>query len=158
MGAWNFVVLGLLAVLVLPLAENILAGKEFPGALRFAFLGATVAVGILNYLPTRLAGAALLVALACAGEMIVLCAADLGQDRLDALDLLARACLVLAPWTAWASWRRSAPANRFDRLWLDFRNRFGLVWGQRIREQFNHSARHAGWQVWLSWQGLLTWK
>src|SRR5438128_6745252 len=57
-GVWNFVVLGLLAVLLLPLAENILAGKESWGTLRFAFLGATLAVGILNYLPTRLAGAA----------------------------------------------------------------------------------------------------
>ena len=154
-GAWNFVVLGLLAVLVWPLAEKIFANKESLGTLRFAFLGATVAVGILNYLPTRMVGASLLLALASAGEMIVLCAPELGADRLDAIDLLAQACLVLTPWTAWASWQgRSTPTNRFDQLWLHFRNRFGLVWGQRVREQFNHSARHAGWHVWLSWQGL----
>jgi len=123
--------------------------------LRFAFLGSTVVVGILNYLPTRMAGAALFLALAGAGEIIVLCAPELGADRLDAIDLLAQACLVLTPWTAWASWQgRSTPTNRFDQLWLHFRNRFGLVWGQRVREQFNHSARHAGWPVWLSWQGL----
>ena len=154
-GAWNFVVLGLLAVQVLPLAEQILANKESFGSLRFAFLGATVAVGILNYLPTRLAGAALLLTLACSGEMIVLCAPEIGQARLTAIDLLAQACLVLTPWAAWASWRKPKTSHiLFDRLWLYFRNRFGLVWGQRVREQFNHSARNNGWQVWLSWQGL----
>jgi len=154
-GAWNFVVLGLLAVQVLPLAEQILANNESFGSLRFAFLGATVAVGILNYLPTRLAGAALLLTLACAGEMVVLCAPEIGQARLTAIDHLAQTCLVLTPWAAWASWRKPKHThNLFDRIWLHFRNRFGLVWGQRVREQFNHSARNNGWQVWLSWQGL----
>jgi hypothetical protein len=154
-GAWNFVVLGLLAVLVLPLAEKILADKDSLGTLRFAFLGATVAIGVLNYLPTRLAGAALFLSLACTGEMVVLCAPDLGRDRLEAVDLLAQVCLVLVPWTAWVSWqRRLPPPNRFDQLWLHFRNRFGLFWGQRVRDQFNSSARHAGWHVWLSWRGL----
>jgi hypothetical protein len=154
-GAWNFVVLGLLAVHVLPLAEQILANKDSFGTLRFAFLGATVTVGILNYLPTRLAPAVLLLALACAGEIVVLCAPEVGQVRLAAIDLFAQICLVLTPWAAWGSWRRRTVAdNLFDRLWLHFRNRFGLVWGQRVREQFNHSARNNGWPVWLSWQGL----
>jgi hypothetical protein len=123
--------------------------------LRFAFLGATVAVGVLNYLPTRLVGAAFLLALGCAGELIVLCAPDIGQARLTAIDLFGQICLALTPWAAWGSVRRRwAGHNQFDRLWLHFRDRFGLVWGQRVREQFNHSARNNGWQVWLSWQGL----
>lgn len=154
-GAWNFVVLGLLVILLLPLAEQILADKESFGTLRFAFLGATLAVGILNYLPTRFAGAALILAVACAGEMIVLCAPSLGREKLDAIDLVSHLLLALIPWIAWLEWRRGTPPlNEFDRLWLHFRNRFGLVWGQRVREQFNHSARHAGWPVWLSWRGL----
>jgi hypothetical protein len=153
-GAWNFVVVGLLAVMVLPLAENILAGKESFGTIRFVFLGATVTVGILNYLPTRLWEAALAMALACAGELTVLCAADYDRDTVQVIDFLALAFLALVPWTAWGAWRREVSGSQFDRLWLAFRNRFGLVWGQRVREQFHHSARHARWPVWLSWQGL----
>jgi hypothetical protein len=62
----------------------------------------------------------------------------------------------LAPWAGWFGWRRGyAPASEFDRIWLDFRNRFGLVWGQRVREQFNRAAAHAGWPITLYWQGLL---
>ena len=42
----------------------------------------------------------------------------------------------------------------FDREWLLFRDRFGLLWSQRVREQFNQAARHAGWPVYLRWSGL----
>jgi hypothetical protein len=49
---------------------------------------------------------------------------------------------------------RRPPRAEFDRLWSDFRDRFGLVWGQRVREQFNRSAANADWPVYLYWQGL----
>jgi hypothetical protein len=39
-------------------------------------------------------------------------------------------------------------------MWLDFRDRWGLVWGQRVREQFNHAAENAGWPIQLRWLGL----
>jgi hypothetical protein len=41
-----------------------------------------------------------------------------------------------------------------DRLWLDFRDAWGLLWGQRVREQFNRAADNAGWPVTLTWGGL----
>jgi hypothetical protein len=41
-----------------------------------------------------------------------------------------------------------------DRAWLSFRDRFGLVWSQRLREQFNRSAANSGWPVMLTWKGL----
>ena len=44
--------------------------------------------------------------------------------------------------------------HEFDRWWLTFRDRFGVVWGQRLREQFNQSAKHSNWQVNLTWLGL----
>src|SRR4051812_20358790 len=45
--AWNLVVAGLLAVLLLPLAEGFLTGTVVPtGGVRLFFLGVTVAVGI----------------------------------------------------------------------------------------------------------------
>jgi hypothetical protein len=30
-----------------------------------------------------------------------------------------------------------------------------VVWGQRVREQFNRSAANAGWPVALHWYGLV---
>src|SRR5262249_55111939 len=48
--AWNFVVLGLLAVLLLPLAEGLLTGGRGQlDGVRAVFLAGTVAVGVLNY-------------------------------------------------------------------------------------------------------------
>src|SRR5205085_1522448 len=60
--AWNFVVLGLLVVLLLPLAEGF--GRLHLSWPRLLFLAGTLAVGFLNYLPTRLGPAALLMAAA----------------------------------------------------------------------------------------------
>jgi hypothetical protein len=154
-GAWNFVILGLLAVMVLPLAEGLLALADPLGPVRTVFLGATLAVGILNYLPTCMAAAVFLLALGCGGEMIVLYLPDLDSGGRNGVNVLALVCLGLVPWTAQWSWRRSSPPrSEFDRLWLDFRNRFGLVWAQRTREQFNRAVDHASWPVHLYWQGL----
>ncbi len=155
-GPWNFVVAGLLAVLLLPFAESGVTGKPLHlDGVRIVFLAATLAVGIVNYLPTRLAGAALLVALGCALEVFVLTGpahnVSVTYRRWPALSLWPG----LVPWLALMLLRTRAPAgSSFDRLWLDFRDRFGLVWAQRVREQFNRSAHHAGWPVVLRWQGL----
>jgi hypothetical protein len=51
---------------------------------------------------------------------------------------------------------RGSSGTEFDRLWLGYRDRFGFVWGQRMREQFNRAAHHAGWPVVLRWPGLRT--
>lgn len=148
-GAWNLVVAGLLAVLLLPLAEGVVRSEEWHlDGIRLFFLAATVAVGIINYLPTRLGPAALLLAVVCVWVM--------GGFGLDAqpIWLRARWLIVLVPWVALIGIRRVPPASPFDPLWLDFRDRYGLVWGQRLREQFNHSAAHANWPVRLRWRGL----
>src|SRR5881392_2851339 len=51
--AWNFVVVGLLAVLLLPLAEGALTGIPVQlGAVRTAFLIVLLGTVIVNYAPT----------------------------------------------------------------------------------------------------------
>ena len=152
-GAWNFVVLGLLAVMLLPLVEGLL-GVNSLSALRSWFLALTVAVGVVNYLPTRLWAEALLLALGCGWEIALLAEpAGLGMPEWCEPGWL---CLAVAPWVAYLNWRRAVPPRTaFDRLWWEFRNRYGLVWGQRVREQFNRAASHAGWPVQLHWLGLL---
>lgn len=155
-GAWNFVVAGLLAILLLPIAESLVAGGELRlEGPRLIFLSATLAVIILNYLPTRLAPAALLLAAGCALEILRLAGSEAIVERLEQSHAPVCLLIALTPWAALERlWRQPAPDSEFDRVWLDFRDRWGLVWGQRVREQFNSSAVHAGWPVVLRWGGL----
>jgi hypothetical protein len=148
-GAWNFVVVGLLVVLMRPLAEGF--GTLHLSGGHLAFLAATLAVALLNYLPTRLAPGVLLLGAGCATEWAWL--AGLGPVETAAAWgwILAGA----APWAALVSCSRHRGAvTEFDRLWLAYRDRFGLVWGQRVRDQFNRAAAHASWPLVLSWEGL----
>jgi hypothetical protein len=152
-GAWNFVVGGLLAVLLLPLVRGL---EDLPhNPPQAVFLAATVAVGVLNYLPTRLAPAALLLAVGCGLDLFRLAAAGERPEALDRAAAVSHLSLALSPWAALAQLRRRAAApSVFDAIWLDFRDRYGLFWAQRTREQFNRAAANAGWSVRLYWQGL----
>jgi hypothetical protein len=152
-GAWNFVVVALLAVMLLPLAESMVVGRSLQTGSRLVLLGCTLAVGVINYLPTRLGPAALFLAAGCAAEALTLATSDTRDGKL--MVLTGRVLIALAPWVAFTAMRlRPPPVSEFDRLWLDFRDRFGLFWGQRVREQFNHSAAHAGWPLYLRWRSL----
>jgi hypothetical protein len=150
-GAWNFVVLGLLGVLLMPLALfGLVGGPVLHGASGLFLLG-ILAVGVLNYLPTRLCRAALFVGLGCVGVFLQLMFPNSVYSWLAVLSWYLAA---LAPWVAFFSWKRRDTSSAFDTLWLDFRDRYGLFWGQRVREQFNASVTHSGLPVRLGWQGL----
>jgi hypothetical protein len=151
--AWNFVVAGLFAVMVLPIIETHVIGTRSLDGLRVFFLAATIAVGIVNYLPTRLAPAAFLLAIVCAGEITSL----VGPSwLLEPYPVIFDVLVTAVPWIAWISVRRhDAAYSAFDRLWLSFRDRWGLVWSQRVREQFNNAAEHSGWPIKLMWHGLV---
>jgi hypothetical protein len=153
--AWNGVVAALLAVNLLPLAESLLGlGILQLNIFRLTCLAGTLAVGVLNYLPTHFAPAALTLLLGCALELTSLVpSAHLGKDYRLVFEL-GWIPIVFTPWVAYLSICRRPAASEFDRLWLDFRDRFGFVWAQRLREQFNRSAANTGWPVVLRWQGL----
>jgi hypothetical protein len=151
--AWNFVVLGLFAVMVWPLVESLFIGRDVADPLRIFFMAATIAIGILNYLPTRLAPVALLVAGACAAEMVLVFAPAWWPN--EAAPMITTFLFAAIPWLAWSCLRKhAAKLSPVDRLWLDFRDAWGLLWGQRVREQFNRAAENAGYPVTLTWSGL----
>jgi hypothetical protein len=151
--AWNFVVLAQLALLLLPLAEGL--GDVRLDPLRLIFLGGTLMVGFLNYLPTRLAAAVMCGAIGCGVEIALLRSAPACGPLLERVAIFSRCLLAASPWIALVAVRAlPSPPGQFDRLWIGFRDRFGLVWGQRVREQFNRAAIHAGWPVVLHWGGL----
>jgi hypothetical protein len=154
--AWNFVILGLLALLFVPVAEALFADRALSlGGVRTFFLGATLAVGLINYLPTRLAPAIVILFLGCVGEILMLARQEGLIETAFPFAQLSRPLLVASPWVAYLSlaWQPRA-RSQADALWLGFRDRFGLFWGQRLREQFNCSAANSGWPVHLRWQGL----
>jgi hypothetical protein len=154
-GAWNFVLAGLLAVMLLPLAERLIAGAQPLDPVRAVFLGATVALAVLNYLPTRLGPAAVLFGLGGGWELAALL--DPGWLGWSAgRNSPGRVCVALTPLLAWYCWRRGLRTGTpADELWLSFRDRYGLLWSQRVREQMNRSAANAGWSVRLYWQGFV---
>jgi hypothetical protein len=152
-GAWNFVVLGLLIVMIFLWLEGQWAADDvILSRVRTVFLASTIAIGVLNYLPTRLAPAAILLGCICAFELLLMAGAMVARRE---AQLLAGFGLASIPWVAYIRMRWRPPsASEFDQTWLPFRDCFGLVWAQRVREQFNQSAKHSHWPVILRWQGL----
>lgn len=150
--AWNFVVLGLLAVMLLPFIEAWLLGSETFDTLRVVLLYGTILMGVVNYLPTRFAAAALALACGCGGQLIVF---RIPAAELHALDLVSSICLGLTPWLAFVSrWPRRRPVSALQASWLQFRDSFGLFWALRVREQFNRAAANMGSPVRLAWNGV----
>jgi hypothetical protein len=153
--AWNSVVAGLFAVMMWPVVEIEIIGVQSFEGLRVWFLIGTIGVGVINYFPTRLAPAALLLELACGCHIAISLKSD---DLPAAARPIVDASLAAVPWIAWICLcRTDRTASELDRIWLSFRDHWGLVWGQRVREQFNNAAGNAGWPVKLLWRGL-TWE
>lgn len=151
--AWNFVVVGLLAVMLLPVAQRSISGGTLAlDVLPALLLGSIFAVGLINFLPTRFWATAMLLFVACVWELLWLCRDQPSKASWSLIPGFAAAC---APWMAWLAAHRPAQTDsQFDRVWLSFRDRFGLVWSQRLCDQFNRSAVNSGWPVVLTWKGL----
>jgi hypothetical protein len=147
--AWNAVVGGLFAVQLIPLGQDFIGTSWLNDPIWKVFLGATAAVGLVNYLPTRLGGGAAALLTACGLTLAQLHRPD------PQLWRLAVVLAAVAPWLAWAAIGLRKPnLGLCDPLWWAFRDRFGFLWAQRVREQLNNAARNAGLAVELSWTGL----
>jgi hypothetical protein len=146
LAAWDLVVAGLLALLCRPFFEGL--GELRLDAAHLTFLVLVLAVGAGNYLPTRTGPAALLLLVCCAAELAGLAGALTVPEGAVPLGL------ALVPWLALAGRARGRPAGDPDAAWRAFRDSFGFLWGQRVREQFNRAAANAGLPVELGWGGL----
>jgi hypothetical protein len=137
--AWDLVVACLLIALCRPLLEGLGELRLNRGHLFFLAVALSAALG--NYLPTRQALTALVLG--------AWCVLQLAEVEAPWTVLV----LVTVPWLGLLASPRN-PSEDFDEIWRAYRDSFGFVWAQRLREQFNHSARNAGWAVYLGWSGL----
>lgn len=149
MAAWNFVVAGLLAILLLPLAEQPWRSPNWHvDGPRSLFLAGILAVGILNYLPTRW-----ILTAAAGGAWAGMELWSLAQAPPSATHLVLPILFAALLWSA-IDRPQAQPAGELDTHWLAFRDSYGLVWGLRVQEQFNNAAEHAGHSARLKWKGL----
>ncbi|MEK6257807.1 MAG: hypothetical protein AABP62_04225 [Planctomycetota bacterium] len=156
-----FIQFPLLLVLGWPVLSLWLQGSEVRGLqLETPQLVAFVLVLIMgagNYCGTRFTLPILGYAAACgilAVSSSVSCPdwlADRWWARQWATGLLAMA-MILAGRTGS---RGSRTTSRFDRLWLDFFDAFGVVWGRRIQDRVNFIAQKEQWPARLELHGFV---
>lgn len=152
---WQLIVLSLWAILCLPSLEWLLFGgpRDIHPA-RSWFLAILVGVTAVNGLGARFWPSSLLY---CAGQLVLVIPflttnSPLGNSVGPIWGL---GGIVLAWALMAAGWPRPAPARApLDRVWLDFRDAFGMVWALRVMERINAAARMYDWPVRLSWHGF----
>jgi hypothetical protein len=178
-GPWQWIVLSLWIVLVLPALQFILlpAGPRFElFAAWKIFLIGLMSLGLLNWLPTKywLAGCCF-----CAGQLALFWET---LARMPAIGPLLSGTSNL--WGSLGSWlffasfvlvtlisvlsTKGAPTDRptlegpdnqgdlirLNRRWLEFRDRYGSFWGLRILQRVNQTAAICQWPVRLQWWGF----
>jgi hypothetical protein len=155
--AWQFIVLSFVGIFLLPALNGLASGLSEPqphALVRWLYV-AVLFVGIGNYLPTGQWPAALL---AGSGAVFMIGPwLPLGPERTGASDVWVLLVLNIALVAQWVSANRRRKAQRGSRrLWLDFRDAYGVVWGLRVAERLNVAARRHGWPVQFTWQGIET--
>jgi hypothetical protein len=160
---WQWVVASLWLVLIWPAGQAVLSrsgGLDLFIAWKL-FLFGLIALGPLNYLPTRFWLAAILVSL---GQTSLL--SDylwaVSEDVMRWLLPVGVACLLLA--AAIVSWqcRLATPLAgdtesslaTYTRQWKNFRDAYGAFWALRILARINQTAELSNWPVRLTWTGF----
>ncbi|HEX3869503.1 MAG TPA: hypothetical protein VHV77_03610 [Pirellulales bacterium] len=155
--AWQLVVLTLVAVLVLPALQSTLL---HPGAriqvhaAMGVFLVALLLVEFVNYALTRYLAPILLIV---AGQGILLgpFLPWLRWSAEGANALFAMTVLALGLLAAVVIRGKRRGAGR-DRVWVAFCDAYGLLWGMRVAERFNHETRARGESEHVTWRGRIT--
>lgn len=151
--AWNFVVLGLLCVMILPLFEALVIRAHSYNVERKVFLAAILLVTAVNYLPTRFAMAAGLAMVGCTAAYAKVTMPRMVEEWLVIVDWIELVAIALVPWAAFIA-RRPAATDPLNEAWFEFRDRFGFVWASRIREQYSAAVKAVELPIRLEWNGF----
>lgn len=152
---WSlFIVGGLAAVLALPLLEQRAASPAWRlDEPRSLFLALILVVALLDYLPTRHGVAAILM-VGSLGWLLYGLHFGMQPKLRPGVLLGVHIGVAAAAWLGWVRGHGAGPFTGVDELWLTFRDRYGAVWGLRALEQVNQSAKHADWNIRLTWFGF----
>jgi hypothetical protein len=154
--AWHFIVASLWGILALPALEGLVLRPGQPLAIidfRAWFLVVLIGLNVLIYLPTRQSLAAILVGLG----QVLLCWPFLPWSEAPHAPwrlLAAAGCGLAAGW--WSARSPRVTGHGFDRVWLDFRDTFGTLWGARVLERVNAAAVMYDWPFRLGWSGFFS--
>jgi hypothetical protein len=163
--AWPiFVLLPLAAVLAVPSLSSLWSyGPDTPLQVETPMLIGFLLVLVMgsgNYLGTRYTVAALLYAAAVG--LVVLPSTTVARQNPGisenpwVLRAAGTICMVASLLVARLSARRTATGiPDYDRLWIDFRDAYGIVWAKRVLERVNWSAREEHWAAELTFTGLV---
>ncbi len=154
---WQFVVISLWAVMALPVAENWFLGPGGPVRMqgfRAWFLCLIVLVCSANFLLTRFGwwacGCACSQLLLLAGHTPLLPASFGTAGTLTGMALAVGMVVLVASGIP----AKSSTKLPAERLWIDFRDTFGVLWGLRVAERVNETAQRSNWGLHLEWRGI----
>jgi hypothetical protein len=120
------------------------------------FYGVLVLVGVTNYVPTRFGWSAGWLGVGLLLEYFGLTHLSWSGRTRSAVWSCVACSFALAGVTAGQSARAdSRGRSRCERLWLWYRDGWGVVWALRNLDRFNREAELAGWPVRLTWFGLV---
>jgi hypothetical protein len=166
---WQWVVAALWLVLLVPALQALAARAgdrlELYGVWRM-LLAALIAMGVLNYLPTRFGLPALIFA---AGQLMLLAPYLFRLENewvevggLGAMLVASVAATLLAGrgngGRSPVGGKEQAPPTleSFSRRWFEFRDAWGAFWALRVLQRVNQTAELSHWPVRLEWtQGFV---
>ncbi len=120
------------------------------------FYGLLVVAGVTNFLPTRHGLAALSLGAGLVLEFLGLTSSGWTAVAHAMVWSAVAWLLALGWWLAeWSNRRPSPGRNSLERLWLWFRDHWGVVWALRVQERFNRAAEVSRWPARLTWFGLV---
>jgi hypothetical protein len=146
---WQWVVLALWMVLVWPAAQAVLMAWRL-------FVACLIGMGLVNYLPTRQA----IAAIAFAAGQFGLFAEYFDPERFPAGRLHTSSIFFFTMAALWPIvGSRMLPLSReplgsLSLRWRRFRDGYGLLWGLRILGRVNETAQLSDWPVRLGWRGF----
>lgn len=155
-GAWQFIVLTLVGVLLLPVLQGWAYGDLVPHVhplFRWLIIGHVV-LGVGNYGVTRYWISAFM--FGCGAARIEISQRSTIWTAWDDGVFGALVYFTIALICAWLVSRRAAKRGPgLQRLWGDFRDAYGAVWALRVAERLNAAAKQHGWPVEFTWGGIL---
>lgn len=165
--AWQWIVLSFWIVLALPAATALLySHPTFQlGSIWSWFLLILIVISAANYLATPywisglLVGAAQLCLLSVQLPWIWYWAElSPGQETSRSAVMIALCLLLAAAVSVQLIARRrispASPLSGLDRTWREFRNRYGVLWGLRVADRINRTAKRYGMNFRLHWDGF----